>query len=115
MELFKYQYLESFKEQSRHLISESHVRIQVLNIDSSISEEFFKIEHGELVILLLSGVATLKVHTNEILFERGDMAVLVKGDSFSIRPQSDDLVIKVQLIWAPGPNPCEDCSERYRK
>lgn len=99
----------------RHIASEPHLRIQVLSIPADASSEFFDHYHGELLLLILEGKAKIRTPESEIELSQGDQVLLVDGEKFNILPASGYNEVKVQYIWAPGPNPCKFCWELDNK
>lgn len=97
------------EQESRHLASEPHMRIQIMKISSTASQELFDRYHGELLIIIWSGDAVLKTKDGIQRMGIGDQCLLVDGEPFNLRPETEGKEIVAQMIWSPGMNPCEEC------
>ncbi len=99
----------------RHFASEPHLRIQVLPVglfapSSTRAGAFFDAYHGELLIICLVGGCSVTTKAGSVNLAQGDQALLVDGEAFRLDSSTPEAT--VQLIWAPGPNPCRSCWER---
>lgn len=96
----------------RHFASEPHLRIQVLPVPpSSERRELFENYHGELLIICLQGFVTVRTVKKEFPLEVGDQILLIDGEPFAIDSNGETESL-VELVWAPGLNPCKTCWEQ---
>lgn len=97
---------------SRHLASETHLRIQILEIPNTDAPPgFFDIRHGELLIIVLSGSGVLETRDASQSLKKGDQALVTQSESFRLVPSAQPSDLFVQMIWAPGPHACKTCAE----
>jgi len=96
----------------RHLASEPHIRIQVLPVRARSEDDgsLFAEYHGELLIHCLDGACRVRTASDRVELAAGDQVLLVDGEPFRIDHVEDHEGV-VQLIWAPGLNPCQTCWE----
>jgi hypothetical protein len=73
-------------EENRHLVSEAHMRVQVITIPHAHEDGLFDRYHGELLIQVLDGSGLLKTVNSEITMQVGDQALLMNGEGFSLGP-----------------------------
>jgi hypothetical protein len=99
----------------RHFVSEPHLRIQVLPVPGHVPRggEFFGSYHGELLIHCLRGACTIVTERESCPVTEGDQ-VLLTEEPFRVEA-ADGAEGVVQLVWAPGPNPCRTCWEADEK
>ncbi|MBI5627909.1 MAG: hypothetical protein HY953_03235 [Candidatus Rokubacteria bacterium] len=104
-------------DEGRHFASEPHLRIQVRRIPGTSTEQrqsLFGAYHGELLAICLKGRCSVETANTGLVLGEMDQALLVDGEPFRIVGiDIEDAV--VELIWAPGPNPCRFCWEVDRK
>ncbi|MBU1410377.1 hypothetical protein KKC22_02555 [Myxococcota bacterium] len=102
-------------EENRHLASEPHLRIQILTMSYRKDAKRFDAYHGELLIQILDGSASLETAKEKAVLAPGDQVLLVDGEGFILNPAEEAKTIKAQFIWAPGLNPCRTCWENFGK
>lgn len=95
--------------ESRHLASEPHMRVEVMRIETKSTSALFDKYHGELLIVIWSGNATLHTASGAQLLQAGDQCLLSNGEPFKIEPEINGNAIVVQLIWSPGLSQCDKC------
>jgi len=100
----------------RHFASEPHIRIQVqpVPVRSGDGEPFFKSYHGELLIHCIQGSCMVETARESCELAQGDQILLTDAEPFRIERAGDQEGV-VQLVWAPGMNPCLTCWERDDK
>lgn len=75
--------------------------------------DLFDQYHGELLIQILEGTATIRTAESKQQMEAGDQVLLVDGEPFNLNPTNTIEEILAQFIWMPGLNPCKTCWENY--
>jgi hypothetical protein len=98
----------------RHFLSEPHMRIQVLPVPFGPrnGEPLFASYHGEVLIQCIDGRCVVVTKSERCPLAEGDEVVLVNGEPFRVdRADGEGSEAVVQLVWAPGPNPCRACWE----
>src|SRR5579862_1946373 len=100
-------------DKGRHFASEPHLRIQMLRVPGAEHEQrkdLFGGYHGELLVLCMKGRCRVETENAGLDLAEGDQALLVDGEPFRI-VGNDAEDAAVEMIWAPGPNPCRFCWE----
>jgi hypothetical protein len=72
--------------------------------------ERFSGYHGELVVLALKGRCRVHTKTSFMDLDERDQALLEDGEPFRVVSLDDEGGV-IQMLWAPGPNPCRTCWE----
>lgn len=85
----------------RHIASEEHVRIQVLDVKPG-QREPTQILRGNLLINVLRGKCLVRVNSSQEVLGEGDQWLIEKGDIIAIMRASQDEEVAAQLIWMPG-------------
>lgn len=84
-----------------HVASESHIRVQIVDIPK-IELKPWLLSKGELLIIALLGSCIISTESEKQQLFPHDQVLLVEGERFSIcRCHSEEQSI-VQLIWTPG-------------
>lgn len=94
-----------------HVHSGAHLRMQVLELPAAMAPPW-PMHHGELLIVCLVGQCELRVADSTVLLGPADQA-LIESESFSLCSRAAAGSTIVQLVWMPGPNPCESCVGRW--
>lgn len=103
--------------EGRHFASEPHVRIQVLRLPRAKQgppRDLFSGYHGELLVICLDGRCRVETEGGGHDLSAHDQAFLADGEPFRVLAL-DDRDAVVEMVWAPGPNPCRTCWERDSK
>ncbi len=98
------------KFESRHLVSEPHIRIQTSEIPFIKDEKYFEF-HGEVLIIILDGCGILKTKTRSFELKTNDQILLTNEDSFFLTSKDENTRLKVEFIWTPGLYVCKKCWE----
>jgi len=101
----------------RHFASEPHLRIQMMRVPGTRQEQhkdLFAAYHGELLVICLKGQCRIETEKSGLDLAELDQALLVDGEPFRVVGTNDEDAA-VEMIWAPGPNPCRACWETDRK
>ena len=97
--------------EGRHLASEPHLRIQVRRVPGTAHEQrrdLFGGYHGELLVICLKGQCRIETGSSGLDLAELDQALLVDGEPFRLLGTGVEDAM-VEMIWAPGPNPCRTC------
>ena len=105
MEVWTSDYL--LHKAGQHIASEPHIRVQILEISSSLPGGYSY--HGELLLLILSGACTVRTEKENRTVNVGDQVLLTDGEKFEIALLNEAFPVIVQMIWTPGMNPCKVC------
>lgn len=100
-------------DKGRHFASEPHLRIQVLGVSGTEQgqrKDLFSGYHGELLVICLKGRCRVETENSGIDLAELDQALLFDGEPFRVLG-TDIQDAVVEMIWAPGPNPCRVCWE----
>lgn len=90
---------EILKDTGRHLVSEKHLRIQIIKVQKGFeSKDYYDKHKGELLIICLEGSGKVITPIGETLFTSNDQVFL---NDTPFRIESDNKAI-VELIWSPG-------------
>jgi len=87
--------------------------MQVLRFPGSVDQptrNLFGNYHGELFIICLEGGCRVVTQSSSLTLADHDQVLLVDGEPFRIDGITEGDAV-VELIWAPGPNPCRVCWE----
>ena len=105
MEVWTSDYL--LRKAGQHIASEPHIRVQILEISSSLPGGYSY--HGELLLLILRGTCAVRTEKEDRMVNVGDQVLLADGEEFKIALLNEDSPVIVQMVWAPGMNPCKVC------
>lgn len=105
MEVWTAGYL--LRKAGQHIASEPHIRVQILEISTSLSASYSY--HGELLLLILRGTCALRTEKENRIVNVGDQVLLTAGEKFEIALPNDSSTVIMQMIWTPGINPCKVC------
>ena len=95
------------RSKGRHVASEPHLRIQVLEFKTGAEPPRPFAFHGELLLITLAGQATVRTAKGRWPLGVHDQFLLMDGEPFAVEATEQDAV--VQFVWTPGPNPCPTC------
>ena len=88
--------------------------IGVARTQSFPQQDFFGGHHGELLVICLKGRCRVETEGSGIDLAELDQALLLDGEPFRV-VGIDNQDAVVEMIWAPGPNPCQVCWEADAK
>ena len=94
----------------RHFASGPHLRIQVVRLSAGDGgREYRQPRHGDALAICLQGQARIEGEAATCDLDERDQALLSDGEAFRLQALNGEAL--VQLIWSPGPNPCQECWE----
>jgi len=107
-------YLEGMT--GRHIASEQHVRIQVLEIKPG-SRDPWAVDRGSLLITVISGHCHVRANEKQATLGPGEQWLLDEGDLVAVTRANQEEEAIVQYLWAPGfsgpPIPLEELRRRW--
>lgn len=86
----------------RHLLSEEHIRIQVLQVDA-VPRDLWRLPRGAVLVIVLSGACQLFTEDGgPIHLSLSDQVVLFAGEAFAFQSYSATELATLQFVWVPG-------------
>jgi len=99
----------------QHVVSETHIRIQVSTIPFVEKDIFFDSFHGEVLLISLKGSGIVKTRTDIYDFCENDQILITESEPFYISSSNRNAEIIVQFCWLPGPYHCDICADHKSK
>ena len=85
----------------RHLMSEEHLRIQVVQVDHE-PRDLWRLPQGAVLVIVLNGYCRLLTgDRGPIDLSVSDQVVLFAGEAFAFQAHSETTAI-LQFVWVPG-------------
>jgi quercetin dioxygenase-like cupin family protein len=88
----------------RHVLSEEHLRVQVLEVMPRGNGDLWRLPYGAVLVIVLTGSCKLLLEEGrEVAMNVSDQVVLFAGEAFGFEPASPSSPPAVlQFVWVPG-------------